>query len=178
MLTYRYGSALVTNVPSAPIFALRADDFSLNLRARMQLPALLAPFHSVPVHHMLSQTGIATQVHDAVRDSILTSAALADHAVKQEPVGIYGLGQRTGVDGIIERDPPIGPVLPGQQGLSFRPHVAGQRLMYSQPATHHLRGSVLGQLRRTDGMAMLSGTAATSSSRRLSHPAVHHSNLL
>ena len=83
----------------------------------MQLPALLAPFHSLPVHTMLSQTGIATQVHDAIRDSILTSAALADHAVKQEPVGIYGLGQRAGVDGIIERVPPIGPVLPRAAGL-------------------------------------------------------------
>ena len=105
------------NVPSAPIFALRADDFSLNLRARMQLPTLLAPFHSLPVHRLLSQTGIATQVHNALRDSILSSAALADHAVKQEPVGIYGLGQRTGVDGIIERDPPTGPVLPRAAGI-------------------------------------------------------------
>ena len=32
-------------------------------------------------------------------------------------VGIYGLGQRAGVDGVIERDPPVGPVLPRAAGL-------------------------------------------------------------
>ena len=37
--------------------------------------------------------------------------------MKQEPVGIYGLSQRAGVDGIIERDPLIGPVLPRAAGI-------------------------------------------------------------
>ena len=104
MLTFEYGSALVTNIPSAPLFAVRAADYALSLRARLQLPARMAPFWDTPAHRLLSQTTVATKVHNAIRDSILTTAALAEHAVKLEPRNAYGCKGDEGVDGIVERE--------------------------------------------------------------------------
>ena len=48
----------------------------------------------------MRQQGIATAIHNAIRDAILESAALADHFVKAEPIGLYP--GTTRVDGVIE----------------------------------------------------------------------------
>ena len=85
-----------------PWFEIAADDFALCLRARMHLPCRIAPFFEMPAHLLLHQQGIATRVHDAIRDSILETAILADHMVKVEPRGLYGERSIGGVDGLID----------------------------------------------------------------------------
>ena len=89
-LSMKYGSCLVTNFASAPLFEIAADDFALSLRARMHLPCRIAPFYNMPAHLLLSQNGVATYVHNAIRDSICETAILADHAVRVEQRGVYG----------------------------------------------------------------------------------------
>ena len=98
----KHASALVTNFAPAPIFEVAADDFALCLRARMHLPSRIAPFFNMPAHLLMFQRGIATQVHDHIRDSITETAILADHMAKVEPQGIYGETHNGGVDGIMD----------------------------------------------------------------------------
>ena len=58
--------------------------------------------YPMPAHHLLLQRGVATQVHDAIRDSILETAILSDHMVKVEPRGLYGEQGTGGVDGVVD----------------------------------------------------------------------------
>ena len=113
----KHASCLVTNFASAPLFEIAADDFALCLRARMHLPCRIAPFFEMPAHHLLHQRGVATQVHDAIRDSILETAILADHMVKVEPRGLYGERGTGGVDGVVDIIQQ-GPVEPSATGVA------------------------------------------------------------
>ena len=45
---------------------------------------------------------LVSQVHDAIWDSVLETAVLADHMVKMEPCGMYGNTNHRGVDGLID----------------------------------------------------------------------------
>ena len=95
-----YASAAVCNIASSPSLAISAPDYQLRLRYHLQLPCLAAPTQDTPTHAVMRQQGIATAIHNALRDAILESAALADHFVKAEPIGLYPGATR--VDGVIE----------------------------------------------------------------------------
>ena len=51
---------------------------------------------------MLLQSGVRTAVHNALRDTLLRAAALADHHVRAEPLYIYDLPHNSTVDGVVE----------------------------------------------------------------------------
>ena len=61
---------------------------------------MLGPLRDTPAHELLRQQGITIAAHNAIRDSALESAALADHFVKAEPADLYDGPTR--VDGIIQ----------------------------------------------------------------------------
>ena len=83
----------------------------------MHLPCRIAPFFEMPAHLLLAQRGIVTQIHDAIRDSILETAILADHMVKVEPRGVYGERHHGGVDGLVDLVK-YGPVEPSATGVA------------------------------------------------------------
>ena len=83
----------------------------------MHLPCRIALFFEMPAHLLLHQQGIATQVHGAIRDSILETAILADHMVKVEPRGLYGERRTRGVDGLVDIIK-YGPTEPSATGVA------------------------------------------------------------
>ena len=93
-------------------------DLSQLIRVPVRVP-LVAPFFEMPAHLLLHQQGIVTQVHDAIRDSILETAILADHMVKVEPRGLYGERSTGGVDGLVDIIKQ-GPAEPSATGVARR----------------------------------------------------------
>ena len=101
-LTYAFASAAVCNIASSPALLIPAADYQFRLRAHLQLPCMLGPLRETPAHVLMHQQGITIAAHNAIRDSVLESAALADHFVKAEPTDLYEGPTR--VDGIIEKE--------------------------------------------------------------------------
>ena len=73
-----------------------------NNRAPFDISLDRSELRGTPAHELLRQQGITIAAHNAIRDSVLESAALAlaDHFVKAEPTDLYDGPTR--VDGICE----------------------------------------------------------------------------
>ena len=108
MFAERYASATLAAVPSCAAFRLSPAAFQFHLRVRLRLPCLVAPFPRRLASDIIYREMVRQDMHDAARDSLLSSCAHSDLHVCEEPHKHYSIPgtqpvQYTKPDGVVQQ---------------------------------------------------------------------------